>query len=64
MRFQADSPRTPGGQSVILNRTGYISVDRADDPRPTRGQSAWPRQTVRGALADGPPGSTVSPSSR
>jgi hypothetical protein len=37
MRFQADSPRTPGGQSVIFNRTGCILVDRADGRRPARG---------------------------
>jgi hypothetical protein len=47
MRFQADSPQTPGGQSIILNRTGCILVDRADGRRPARGQSAGPRRTVR-----------------
>jgi hypothetical protein len=64
MRFQADSPRTLGGRSVILNRTGCSSVDRANGPWPARGQSAGPRQTVREVLADGPPGPTVSPAIR
>jgi hypothetical protein len=54
MRFQADNPQTPSGRSVILNRTGCSSVDRADGPRPARGQSAGPRRAVRGVLADGP----------
>jgi hypothetical protein len=63
MRFQADSPRTPSGRSVILNGIGCCSVNRADGPRPARGRSAGPRRTVRGALADGPPGPTVSPAS-
>jgi hypothetical protein len=51
MHFQEDSPRTPGGQSVILNRTGCISVDRADGPRPARGheRSAGSWRTVRPA---------------
>jgi hypothetical protein len=67
MCFQADSPWASCRRSVILFRTeqmGCSSVDRADGPRPTRGQSARPRQTVRGALADGPPGQTASPSRR
>jgi hypothetical protein len=42
IRFQADSPRTPGGRSVILNRTGCSSVDRADGPRGPGGRSAQP----------------------
>jgi hypothetical protein len=50
----------PGGRYVILNRTGCSSVDQADGPRPARGRSAGPRRTVRGVLADGPPGPTVS----
>jgi hypothetical protein len=61
IRFRADCPRTPGGRSVILYRTGCCSGDQADGPRPARGQSAWPRRTVRVARADGPPGPTVSP---
>jgi hypothetical protein len=64
MRFRADCPRTLGGRSVILNRIGCSSVDRADGPRPARGQSAGPRRTVRVALADGLPGPAVSPASR
>jgi hypothetical protein len=60
MRFQADSPRTPGGRFVILNRTGCSSVDLADGLRPARGQSAGPRRTVHGVLADGPLGPMVS----
>jgi hypothetical protein len=64
MRFQVDSLRTLGGRSVILNRTRCSSVDRADGLQPTRGQSAGPRRTVRGALADGPPVPTVSLASR
>jgi hypothetical protein len=67
MRFQTDGPRGPGGRSartggrsVIRYRTGCCSVDRADGPRPASGQSAWPRRTVRVALADGPLGPTGS----
>jgi hypothetical protein len=45
------------------NRTACSSVDRADGPRPARGQSAGPTQTVRGVLADSPPGSTATPDS-
>jgi hypothetical protein len=63
MRFRADCSRTLGGRSVILNITGCSSVDRADGPRPAREKSAGPRRTVRVALADGPPGPTVSPAS-
>jgi hypothetical protein len=62
IRFQVDSPRTPGGRSVILNRTGCSPVDRADVPRAARGQSrgpggrsAWPWQTVRPAQRSVPP---------
>jgi hypothetical protein len=61
IRFRADCPRTPGGRSVILYRTGCCSGDQADGPRRAHGESAWPRRTVRVALADGPPGPTVSP---
>jgi hypothetical protein len=53
MRFRADGPRGPGGRSartgrwyIIRYRTGCYSVDRADGPRPARGQSAWPWRTV------------------
>jgi hypothetical protein len=55
IRFRADCPWTPGGQSVILYRTGCCSGDRADGPRPARGQSAWPRRTVRLAQRSAPP---------
>jgi hypothetical protein len=46
------------------NRTVCSSVDRADGPQPAREQSAGPRQTVRGVLADSPPGPTASSASR
>jgi hypothetical protein len=39
-------------------------VDRADGSRHARGQSAGPRRTVRGALADSPPGPTGTSDSR
>jgi hypothetical protein len=64
MRFLADSPRTPGGWSVILNRTGCSLVDQADGPRPACGQSAGPRRAVCEVLADSPPSPTASPTSR
>jgi hypothetical protein len=58
----------PGGLSADPRRTVRYSLqnrvllgDRADGPRTARGQSTWPRRTVRVALADGPPGPTVSP---
>jgi hypothetical protein len=38
-----------------------LFVDSLQDPR---GQSAGPTRTVRGVLADGPPGPTVSSASR
>jgi hypothetical protein len=66
MLFRADCPRTPGGRSVIFNRTGCSSVNRADGPRTVRGaqadgprgpggRSAWPWRTVRPAQRSVPP---------
>jgi hypothetical protein len=67
IRFGFRENSLPGGQSVGLRRmVRYLPrnqtelcvarVDRANGLRHTRGQSAWPRRTVRGVLADCPPG--------
>jgi hypothetical protein len=50
--FWADSPRVHGGQSEI-NFKSYRTVCGSGDPR---GRSARPWRTVRGFLADSPPG--------
>jgi hypothetical protein len=50
--------------SLKANRTVCSSVDWADGPWLARGQSAGPRMTVRGVLADSPPGPTASSASR
>jgi hypothetical protein len=46
------------------NRTECSSVDRADGPRPARGQSVGPKRTVRGVLVDSPTGPTTTSASR
>jgi hypothetical protein len=55
IRFQADSPRALCGWSVILFRSKQNNTQLGG---PGGRSAAYPR-TVRGVLADGPPGPTV-----
>jgi hypothetical protein len=50
----------PGGRSVILLKSKQNRVQLGE----LGGQSAGPKRTVRGVLADGPPGPTASSPSR
>jgi hypothetical protein len=50
----------PGGQSAGLLRTVRYSLQ----DRTEQGAARWTGRTVRGALADDPPGPTASPASR